>query len=66
MAGKKTAKKKAAKKVAKKVAAPVEQKGEEVEAEPAHVEEAFIQVRGTAVGGTRMMTQSEYDAYQKQ
>jgi hypothetical protein len=61
MAGKKKAKKKAA----KPAAAPAEKsgEGEEVVAEPAHVEERFIKVRGTGVGGTQMMTQSEYDTY---
>lgn len=63
MANKKKAKKKAAKPAAKKVAAPVEAVGEKVEAKPAHVEEAFIKVCGTDVGGSVMMTQSEYDAY---
>lgn len=81
MANKKSGKKTAKKKVGKKVTAgkdgkkgkvedilgdpPEEKTGEKVEAEPAHVEEAFIRVRGTPVGGTRLMTQTEYDAYQK-
>lgn len=47
------------------VEAPAEASGEEVESEPAIVEEAFIQVRGTSVGGTVMMTQSEHDEYCK-
>ncbi len=59
MANKKSSKKK--KTVKQEV--PVEKKGEEVVSEPAHVEEAFITVRGTSVGGTQKMTQSEYDAY---
>lgn len=67
MANKKSAKKKVAKKVAKKVEVPAENngEGEEVESEPAHVEEAFIRVRGTGVGGTKLMTQTEYDAFCK-
>jgi hypothetical protein len=40
--------------------------GEEVESEPAHVEEATIRVRGTGVGGTRLMTPSEHEAYCKE
>jgi hypothetical protein len=60
-------KKKAKKKAAKPAAAPAENsgEGEEVVSEPAHVEERFIKVRGTGVGGTQMMTQSEHDAYCK-
>ena len=57
MAGKK---KKAAKPAA---AAPEEKASEEVAAPPAIVEERTIKVRGTDVGGTCMMTQTEYDAY---
>lgn len=58
------AKKKAKKKAAKPAAeAPAEKKGEEVVSEPAHVEEATIQVRGRAVGGVKMMTPSEHKAY---
>lgn len=65
MANKKKAKKKAAKPAAAE--APVENngEGEEVEAEPAHVEEATIQVRGAGVGGVKMMTKTEHDAYCK-
>jgi len=37
--------------------------GEEVEVEEAIVEEATIKVRGTAVGGVKMMTQTEYNEY---
>lgn len=57
------------KKVAKKTEAPapvekaVEKKGEEVVSAPAHVEEATIMVRGTAMGGTQMMTPTEHKAY---
>jgi hypothetical protein len=44
-------------------AAPAEKVGEKVEVEPAHVEEATIMVRGTAMGGTQMMTPTEHKAY---
>jgi hypothetical protein len=64
--------KKAKKKVAKKAEeAPVEEApvveekpGKEVESEPALVEEATILVRGKGMGA-KMMTQSEYDEWQK-
>lgn len=42
-----------------------EGEGEKVESEPAHVEEATIRVRGTGVGGVKMMTPSEHKAYCK-
>lgn len=62
------AKKKAAKKKVAKVEAPVEvvaeeKPGEVVVSDPAIVEEATIMVRGTAMGGTRMMTPTEHKAY---
>jgi len=37
--------------------------GEKVKSKPAMVEEATIRVRGTGVGGTRLMTPSEHKAY---
>lgn len=43
--------------------APEEKAGEEVEVEPAHVPETVIKVRGTAVGGTKLMTASEHAEY---
>lgn len=54
----------------KKAAKPAEPEvtageGEEVESEEAHVEEATIKVRGTEVGGTCMMTPTEYEAHLK-
>ena len=63
MAGKKKAAKKVAKEAAPAEAVAEESEGEEVVSEPAHVEEATIQVRGTGVGGVRMMTPSEHKAY---
>jgi hypothetical protein len=63
MAGKK-AKKKAEKKVVEPVADPKDLE-KEPEPAPAIVEEATITVRGTAVGGTQKMTQTEYDKYCK-
>ena len=42
-----------------------ESEGEEVPAEPAHVPPAPVKVRGTAVGGTTVMTAEEHDEYCK-
>lgn len=56
------------KKVSKKTESetPAESPGVEVAVEEAIVEEATIMVRGTAMGGTRMMTPSEHAAYCKE
>ena len=60
-----TGKKKVSKKVEKPAVEPVVEPKAEPAPPPAIVEEATITVRGTAVGGTRKMTQTEYDEYCK-
>ena len=40
-----------------------ESEGEEVEAAPAHVPPQVVKVRGTAVGGTKVMTAEEHAEY---
>lgn len=64
---KKVSKKKAAKPVEESVVEETaeESEGEEVESTPAIVEEPTILVRGKDVGGAKMMTQTEYDAWRK-
>lgn len=59
---KKTSKKKVADPVVEVAADPRDPEAEPTPA-PAIVEEATITVRGTAVGGTRKMTPSEYAKY---
>ena len=62
------AKKKAKKKVSKPAAEEVvveEKAGEEVVSEAAHVPEQIVTRRGTGVGGTRVLTKSEYDKEMK-
>lgn len=56
--------KKAKKKVAKKKVAKKKVE-EEVVSKPAFKEEFVVTVRGTVMGGTKQMTQSEYDEYCK-
>lgn len=60
-------KKKVSKKASAEKAEPVveEKPGVKVESEPAIVEEPTIKVRGTAMGGTKMMTPSEFAEYCK-
>ena len=40
--------------------APVEKKGKEVKIAPAHVSTAPVRVRGTSVGGTKVMSAEEH------
>ena len=43
-----------------------ESKGEEVAAEPAHVPPTVVKVRGTAMGGTKLMTEEEHAKYREE